>query len=497
MLKGKVSIILLIIVSVLFIVGATRFSGKAEAQLNGFGSQCVRNYGDCPAGKYNLLNLADNASQYLDLNQESFINSISDTYGDNANKVCVNQEYTNFTVRYLTNSELKNFPNQNLNSIGSNNDQQIIPRACPQGWTAQEAPHKITTFVGYSTGCCPTDFKFVNVAQESSAEAYINGVCCRVGSGLNPTKWDPNPTSGGCQDESGNVIIPNTSQKASHTSSFEEALNSVNQGNIIVGIKSTGSGYTTDLSEFSFSDGGIIKPQLGLGLGQSYPANNVSLDGTMSGSDFKCASKGCAVVNNVADNQFVPYTKITSSGKDYFIISTEALDSNTLSCQKCFTNNEAMFIEDENTNPENKQQLITCDTGSTNFINRTDLINNSVADTLAYINASQNLDKGNADFIAQCRASGGIPTAIGCLDPSPLGIITGLIRIALGVVGGVALLELILVGIQYQRGDEEGVKKARERLIATLTGVAVLIFSVLILRILGVNVLDILPSGSV
>jgi hypothetical protein len=62
-------------------------------------------------------------------------------------------------------------------------------------------------------------------------------------------------------------------------------------------------------------------------------------------------------------------------------------------------------------------------------------------------------------------------------------------------MGGVALIQLILAGIAYQQGNEEKIKEARNKVLATLTGIAVLVFSVLILRIIGVNILDVIPDG--
>jgi len=40
-------------------------------------------------------------------------------------------------------------------------------------------------------------------------------------------------------------------------------------------------------------------------------------------------------------------------------------------------------------------------------------------------------------------------------------------------------------------------KHVEFHIIKTLTGLAVLVFSILILRIIGINILDVLPVGSV
>ncbi|BCX13916.1 MAG: hypothetical protein KatS3mg085_448 [Candidatus Dojkabacteria bacterium] len=99
------------------------------------------------------------------------------------------------------------------------------------------------------------------------------------------------------------------------------------------------------------------------------------------------------------------------------------------------------------------------------------------------------------DFECRCLQSGGVWTAVGCIDPSPVGVLTRLVQLGLGIMGGVALIQIIYAGIMYQSGNEEKIRKAREQLLATLTGLAVLVFSVLIVQILGVNLLDTIPAG--
>lgn len=95
----------------------------------------------------------------------------------------------------------------------------------------------------------------------------------------------------------------------------------------------------------------------------------------------------------------------------------------------------------------------------------------------------------------RCLENGGIWIAIGCVDPTPVGVLTRLVQLGLGIMGGVALIQIIYAGIMYQSGNEEKIRKAREQLLATLTGLAVLVFSVLIVQILGVNLLDTVPAG--
>ncbi len=105
-------------------------------------------------------------------------------------------------------------------------------------------------------------------------------------------------------------------------------------------------------------------------------------------------------------------------------------------------------------------------------------------------------DDGQPNASCQkCIDQGGVWLAIGCVDPTPLGIMTRIIQTGIGVMGGVALVQLIIVGLYLQSGQEAKIAEARKKLIATLTGIVVLVFSVLILRIIGVNVLDAVPGG--
>jgi hypothetical protein len=94
-----------------------------------------------------------------------------------------------------------------------------------------------------------------------------------------------------------------------------------------------------------------------------------------------------------------------------------------------------------------------------------------------------------------CIENFGTWTALGCISTTAQGVFNTLIRIALGIMGGVALLRLIYLGYLYNFGSEDKIKPATQDILATLGGLLVVIFSVLILRIIGVNVLDIVPPG--
>lgn len=105
----------------------------------------------------------------------------------------------------------------------------------------------------------------------------------------------------------------------------------------------------------------------------------------------------------------------------------------------------------------------------------------------------------NAEFAAcsKCVKDRGTWTeAFGCIITTPEGVFTALIRIVLGVMGGVALIRITYLGIITAQSDDEGkIAEARKGVIATLAGIALVVLAVLILRVIGVNVLDVVPAG--
>jgi hypothetical protein len=100
-----------------------------------------------------------------------------------------------------------------------------------------------------------------------------------------------------------------------------------------------------------------------------------------------------------------------------------------------------------------------------------------------------------AACVACINAGGTWSSGLGCINTEPGGLFASIIRIALGVMGGVILIRFIIVGYQYQFGDEAKLKEARDAAFSTLGGVIFLVFSVLILKIIGENILGVVPPG--
>lgn len=88
----------------------------------------------------------------------------------------------------------------------------------------------------------------------------------------------------------------------------------------------------------------------------------------------------------------------------------------------------------------------------------------------------------------------GINTAVGCFPTdSTNGMLVFILRWALGVAGGIAFLLIVFSAflIMTSGGNAEKVKSGRELLTAALTGLVVLIFSVFILDLVGLRILQI------
>ena len=102
----------------------------------------------------------------------------------------------------------------------------------------------------------------------------------------------------------------------------------------------------------------------------------------------------------------------------------------------------------------------------------------------------------NPDCDPTCPASDGtrgINTAAGCISVTTNGTIIFFLRLALAIGGGIAILLIIYAGIQIQTssGDPKRLMAGKEILTSALVGLILLIFSVFILRIIGLNLLGI------
>lgn len=101
-------------------------------------------------------------------------------------------------------------------------------------------------------------------------------------------------------------------------------------------------------------------------------------------------------------------------------------------------------------------------------------------------------------------ASGESDTGIGCIPYDPGGFTKKISGIIVGVAGGIALLLLLIGSIQFisSSGDPDGIDEAKQKISAAVSGILFIIFSVLILKVIGIDILGLdqlgilIPSGS-
>jgi len=83
-----------------------------------------------------------------------------------------------------------------------------------------------------------------------------------------------------------------------------------------------------------------------------------------------------------------------------------------------------------------------------------------------------------------------VTTAIGNISTEPAGFVETAFSLVLGVAGGIAVILIIISGyrIMESRGNEERLQAAREQLTSAIVGLLFIIFSFVILQVIGVNI---------
>ena len=94
------------------------------------------------------------------------------------------------------------------------------------------------------------------------------------------------------------------------------------------------------------------------------------------------------------------------------------------------------------------------------------------------------------DSITKCTS---INTAIGPINTEPQAFVRTIISLVLGIAGGIALLLLIISGYRFMasHGNPEKVTAAKDQLTAAIIGLLFIIFSFVILQVIGVDILRI------
>lgn len=110
-------------------------------------------------------------------------------------------------------------------------------------------------------------------------------------------------------------------------------------------------------------------------------------------------------------------------------------------------------------------------------------------------NQTSSGDKSNCD---SCIVGGGVWTGIGCVQGSINEFIGQTVfGMGIGLAGGFSLLCIIYAAFMMQssQGNPEKLKKAQEMITSCIMGLMLIIFSVFILKLIGVNILKIPGFG--
>lgn len=88
-------------------------------------------------------------------------------------------------------------------------------------------------------------------------------------------------------------------------------------------------------------------------------------------------------------------------------------------------------------------------------------------------------------------------TAVGCIDNKPTNMISSIIYVFIGLVGGISLLRILAASLVFvtSQGDVKKVSDAKEMITSSVIGIIVVIFSVTILQFIGSDILKIPGFG--
>lgn len=99
----------------------------------------------------------------------------------------------------------------------------------------------------------------------------------------------------------------------------------------------------------------------------------------------------------------------------------------------------------------------------------------------------------DTDLKSRCQSCVGYWSAIGCIDSASVSsVIIALIRLGVGVAGGLALAFMIFASMTMSTsaGNPERLKSAQEMFTSAIVGLLVVLFSVIALEVLGVGILN-------
>lgn len=93
----------------------------------------------------------------------------------------------------------------------------------------------------------------------------------------------------------------------------------------------------------------------------------------------------------------------------------------------------------------------------------------------------------------KCGSATEIDTAIGCIPTDFTGLFNSFFTLGIGIAGGIAFLLILFGGFQIltSAGNPERLAAGKELVTSAITGLLMIIFSVFLLRVIGVDILGI------
>ena len=119
----------------------------------------------------------------------------------------------------------------------------------------------------------------------------------------------------------------------------------------------------------------------------------------------------------------------------------------------------------------------------------TDCVNNTI--TLSSTSGSSS--SGTSGHIVGACLDKQVDTALGCVPTDASAFVTWFLGWAAGIGGGIALLFIIYGGflVITSKGDPQKVQAGKSMLTSAISGLLFIIFSLFILKLIGVKILDI------
>ena len=110
-------------------------------------------------------------------------------------------------------------------------------------------------------------------------------------------------------------------------------------------------------------------------------------------------------------------------------------------------------------------------------------------------NLSQN--EGASTACQECMGEEGIWTSVGCIPQNPKSLVSKLITIGVGILGGIFLLRILTAAFMLtaSQGDVKKTSEAKQIITEAIIGVLFILFSVTMLQFIGADVLKLPGFG--